>query len=170
MYNNNTAEFDLDASWVLKFDTKKDEDSMKWLSHANDPLTISQEIAIIQGLHSNPSRIIKLLMSKHKELLLSQLATINGLQGMTPAALNQAVMSDATTAANSISGSSAGSTSDGTGTAGGTGTGAVTDNAKQTATGQEGICFFLVVLILCSSYAPILQYYKAIVIEHQENF
>ena len=150
MYNNNTAEFDLDSSWVLKFDAKKDGDSMKWLSHANDPLTISQEIAIIQGLHSNPSAIIKLLMSKHKDLLLSQLATINGLQGMNPAALNQAVMSDATTAASSNSGSSAGSTTgsnaaeasggtgttSGTGTASGTGTGAVTDNSKQTTTGQ----------------------------------
>jgi len=145
MYNNNTAEFDLDASWVLKFDTKREEDAMKWLSHANDPLTISQEIAIIQGLHSNPSAIIKLLMSKHKDLLLSQLATINGLQGINsanPPAFNQEVMSDTTKAANSNAGSSAGSisgsnaagTSGGTGTTSGAGTGAVTDNSKQTTT------------------------------------
>ena len=148
MYNNNTAEFDLDASWVLKFDTKREEDTMKWLSHANDPLTINQEIAIIQGLHSNPSAIIKLLMTKHKDLLLSQLATINGLQGINaanPPAFNQEVMSDPTKAANSNAGSSAGSTSGsnaagtsgGTGTTSGAGTGAVTDNAKQTATGQQ---------------------------------
>ena len=87
-------------------------------------------------------------MTKHKELLLAQLATINGLQGMKPAAFNQAVMSDAAAAVNLNAGSSAGSISGSNtvGTSGGigttSGTSAVTDNAKQAATGQEGICFY----------------------------
>lgn len=84
-------------------------------------------------------------MLQHNKLLLSQLATINGLQGLKPSippASDQAVMSDATTVANSNAGANAastsGTTSGGSGTStSGAGGGAVTDNsAKQTSTGE----------------------------------
>ena len=152
MFNNNTAEFDLDASWIFKYETKKDNFGfethqelfkalMKFLALIHGPISSSQETALFQGLHGNSPATIDLLMTQHNQLLLSQLATINGLQGLKPSippASDPAVMSDATTAANSNAGANAASTS-GTataGAAGGSGTatsGAVTDNgAKQT--------------------------------------
>ena len=155
-FNNNTAEFDLDASWIFKYETKKDtigfdthqelfKALIKYLSLLHGHLGANQQAAIFQGLHADSPAIIDLLMSKHNQLLLSQLATINGLQGVkpsSPSGWDQTVMSDATSAANSNAGAStlspsgtnAGASSS-SGATSGTGSGAVTDNTKQTATG-----------------------------------
>ncbi|XP_065054286.1 uncharacterized protein LOC135683065 isoform X9 [Rhopilema esculentum] len=165
MYNNNTAEFDLDVSWIFKYQKQKElfglgthhdlfRALIKLLSLVHGPLTASQESAIFQALHGNTdltelgnsTAIMQLLQSQHNSLLLSQLATINGLQGVKPVippAADASALSDATTAAGSVAGATAGSaagtntggaggTSGGTsvGTSGGTSGGSVTDKVK----------------------------------------
>ena len=163
MFNNNTAEYDLDVSWIFKYETKKDilgvgthhelfQALIKLLSLVHGPLSTSQETAIFQALHGhtdltelgNSTAIMELLRSQHNSLLLSQLATINGLQGtkpLIPPASDQAIMSDATTAAGSNAASTAASTAgtsagtSGTATGGAASGGTVTDNAKATTTG-----------------------------------
>ncbi len=146
VYNNNTAEFDMDTTWVVKKDKDKEIIGLgnhhdlfaaiiKILSLVHGPLSSSQEAAIFQALHGNmdldslgnSTAIMQLLQSQQNSLLLSQLATINSLQGGATGSIPDAsVLSDATASAGATSAASGGAAAGTTGAAGGT----VTDNAK----------------------------------------
>eukprot|EP00794_Sanderia_malayensis_P014040 gene14039-15499_t len=125
MFNNNTAEFDLDSSWILQFSEKKEIIGLgnhhdlfaaiiKLLSLVHGPLSTAQETAIFQTLHGNvdvtglgnSTAIMQLLENQHNSLLLSQLATVNSLQGGNTGKIpDTSVMSDATSSASTSAGS-----------------------------------------------------------------
>lgn len=167
MYNNNTAQFDADVSWSLKKDKEKEVVGLgnhhslfvaliKLLSLVHGPLSTSQETAIFQALHGNmdlselgnATAIMQLLQSQQSSLLLSQLATVNGLKGAsTPSIPDASVLSDSastsgsTAASTSTAGAAggAGGASGGTGGASGGAGGVVTDNAKATDSSKPSV-------------------------------
>ena len=100
MFNNNTAEYDRDVAWILKYDKEKEKEKVplgkhrdlfqaliKLLELIHGPLTSSQVQAINNALHGsldlkvmgNSSAIMDLLKSRQNSLLLSQLALMNNI-------------------------------------------------------------------------------------------
>ena len=100
MFNNNTAEFDRDVAWVIKYYREQEKENVppgkhrdlfqtliQLLELIHGPLTSAQVEAINNALHGsldlkvlrNSSAIMDLLKSQQNNLLLSQLTSINNL-------------------------------------------------------------------------------------------
>ena len=104
MFNNNTAEFDRDVAWVIKYYREQEKENVPLGKHRDlfqtliqllelihGPLTSAQVEAINNALHGsldlkvlrNSSAIMDLLKSQQNNLLLSQLTSINNLDAIT---------------------------------------------------------------------------------------